>query len=345
MSEIKLLNRENMNEYISNIKKEYPNAKFYSHSRLGTFNQCKRSYYYTYIDKKIQRPSCYSILGSVAHETLEDLYEGRVDVLDKNKFDNEFLKCELFGIEFPKSKYDIKGGYKKDINAFYDIYKRIDKNKKVYSEIGFVLKVDGFEDRFELGYIDALIINEDNTCSIVDFKTSSLYDKEHEISASNQLILYSQAIEQLYGIKVKDVSWHFLKYVDVKIGDNKPRTALRGREWVKKCEIQIKKLMKAKGYNDLMIELFLSKAILDNSINGLPEDIKSEINANIHIRYYDIKDKDINRFKEYTKNTILEIENMESSLDDWQKEPDKFFCMNLCGFYPKNCDGDLKLIK
>lgn len=339
MGKIKLLNRENMNEYMKNIKKEYPNAKFYSHSRLGTFHQCKRSYYYTYIDKKAQKPSVYSTLGTACHNSLEQLYEGEVEKLDKSIFDNEFAKCELFGIDFPKSKYDIKGGYKKDIESFYNVYKKME-NKEIYSEIGFILKVDGFEDRFEMGYIDALVINEDGSCSIIDFKTSSLYDKEHEISASNQLILYSQAIQQLYGIEVKDVAWHFLKYVDVKIESNKPKIALRGREWVKKCEPQIKKLMIQNGYDDLMASLYMSKAISENNINNLPEDIKSQIDVNIHIKYYDITEEDIKRFNEYTKNTIIEIERMEKlSKERWIKEPDKFFCDNLCGFFPKNCDG------
>ena len=104
MSEIELVFRSNMDEHINKIKGKYPDIKFYSYSKLGNFNQCKKGYYYTYIDKKVQKPSVYTELGTAAHTTLEDLYDGKVDKLDKALFDNEFKKCELFGIDFPKSK-------------------------------------------------------------------------------------------------------------------------------------------------------------------------------------------------------------------------------------------------
>ena len=42
---IKLLFRDNMEEYIENIKKDNPEALFWSISRLNSYNQCKRSYY------------------------------------------------------------------------------------------------------------------------------------------------------------------------------------------------------------------------------------------------------------------------------------------------------------
>ena len=64
------------------------------------------------------------------HSRLINLYSQ----LNKKYFDNAFDKCELFGINFPKSKYDIKGNYKKDINNFYNVYKAIDgKNKQFIS--------------------------------------------------------------------------------------------------------------------------------------------------------------------------------------------------------------------
>jgi hypothetical protein len=169
MKDIKLIFRDNMNEYLNKIKEAYPKAKFYSHSRLGNYHQCPRQYFFTYVNKKSQKVGVYSTLGTACHDTLEELYEGKVDKLNKAHFDDIFHKCELFGINFPVSKYDIAGGYKKDIYNFYEIYKKRDgQNKKFISELGFILQVD--TEHYIIGYIDLLILNEDGSADIVDFK-------------------------------------------------------------------------------------------------------------------------------------------------------------------------------
>lgn len=329
--EIKLIFRNNINEYLNKIKENNPNAKFYSHSKLGNFNQCKRQYYYTYVNKQPQKVGVYSTLGTACHDTLEELYEGKVDKLNKKHFDDMFLKCELFGINFPQSKYDIKGGYKKDIDNFYNIYKkRVGEDKRFISELGFILMID--ENHYEVGYIDLLILNKDGTADIVDFKTSSTFDSKHTIEAGRQLVLYKMAIEQLYGIKVNSVAWEMLKYVDVQIGNNKPKIGLRGREWVNKCSTQIRTLMKKEGINEELIDLYLSKSILDNSINNLPQEIQNKIKVNIQVRYYDVTEDTKKEFIEYTKNSIKNIEEMGEAIDLWEISPDDFFCKNLCGF-------------
>lgn len=338
MGEIKLLFRENMDQEINRIKEECPDIKFYSHSRLGNFNQCKRGYYYTYIDKKQQNPSVYSELGTACHSTLEELYECKVDKLNKELFDDEFNKCKLFGINFPKSKYDIAGGYYKDISAFYDVYNKIEAREgdRFISELGFILKLD--ETKALMGYIDLLILHIDGTCEIVDFKTSSTFDKNHIIEAGRQLILYKLAIEQLYNIKVNTVSWQMLKYVDVKIGLNKQKTALRGREWVSKCSAQIRKLMSSKGYDKSLIDMYMCMAEASNSIDNLPQDIKDEIKVDVHRRYYDVTDDLIKEYYDYTYSSIEQIENMDNeNINDWDCTVDDFFCSNLCGFGGTYC--------
>lgn len=338
MKDIKLIFRENMNEEIKKIKDENPDIKFYSHSKLGNFNQCKRGYYYTYIDKKQQKPSVYSELGTACHTTLEDLYECKVESLDKTLFDNEFNKCKLFGINFPKSKYDIAGGYYKDISSFYDIYNKIPPREgdRFISELGFILILD--KNIAFMGYIDLLILHTDGTCEIVDFKTSSTFDKNHVVEAGRQLILYKLAIEQLYNIKVNTVSWQMLKYVDVQVGLNKPKIALRGREWVSKCSMQIKKIMASKGYDKSLIDMYIGIAETTNSIDNLPQDIKDEIEVDVHRRYYEVTDELIKEYYDYTYSSIKEIEGMnKDNISCWECNVDEFFCTNLCGFKGTYC--------
>lgn len=344
MSEIELVFRSNMDEHINKIKEKYPDIKFYSYSKLGNFNQCKKGYYYTYIDKKVQKPSVYTELGTAAHTTLEDLYDGKVDKLDKALFDNEFKKCELFGIDFPKSKYDIKGGYYKDISAFYNIYNHIEAKEgdKFISELGFILILN--EKSALMGYIDLLILHNDNSCEIVDFKTSANFDKKKVVEAARQLILYSLAMEQLYGLKVNTVSWEMLKYVSVQVGNYKRKEGIRGREWVEKCSTQIKALMKKKNYDPGLIDMYVALAINNNSIDGLPDDIKSEIKVNTYRRFFDITEEAKKEFYEYTLSSIENINKMLNKREEeWICEVYNFFCINLCGFYPKHCNPILNL--
>lgn len=335
MSKPELLFRSNMNEYINKIKEKNPNAKFYSHSRIENFGQCKNQYRLTYIDKKPQKDGVYGILGTAAHSGLEDLYEGKTEVLKKDIFDREFMRCELFGINFPVSKYDIKGGYKKDIDTFYNTYKKREKGEFI-SELGFVLKID--EDHYIMGYIDLLILYKDGTCEIVDFKTSTDFDKKKVIKAGRQLILYKEAIEQLYGLKVINVCWEMLKYVDVKVANNKIKKALRGREWVSKITPQVKTVMKNKGYDDFLIDMYLAQAVDNNSISGLPENIKSEIDINTYIRDYEVTESNTEEFWGHVKRSINEIETIDPNNKElWEITFDSFFCTNLCGFFGRFC--------
>ena len=335
---IELIFRDNMQEYIDKIKKSNPNAIFLSHSKLGTFAQCPRSYYYSYIDRKPQTTGVYSTLGSEVHDTLQELYEDRTDVLDKSKFDKAFEMCELLGVEFPQSQYDIAGNYKKDIDNFYKYYQRIPKEdgRRFICELGFILQID--ENHYEMGYIDLLILNPDGTAEIVDFKTSSTFSGSHLIEAGRQLILYKLAIEQLYNIPVTRVSWQMVKYIDVQIGNNKPKIGLKGRDWVKACSSQIKTLLKKELGDEMVAEIMLLKAVAENSIESLPQNVQDKIRYNIQDREYKVTQDLIDEFWEYTRNSIKAIESKEQTIDNFECKCDDFFCRWLCGFSRDYCN-------
>ncbi|WP_197029463.1 PD-(D/E)XK nuclease family protein [Butyrivibrio sp. AE3004] len=62
-----------------------------------------------------------------------------------------------------------------------------------------------------IGYIDLMHYDENGTLHIIDWKTSSKFDKEHLISAGRQLIFYALA-KRAEGYIVSRVSWVMLKY-------------------------------------------------------------------------------------------------------------------------------------
>ena len=45
--------------------------ELYSFSKLDTFNNCKRAYYYTYICGERGGDNIYSFLGTITHELIE----------------------------------------------------------------------------------------------------------------------------------------------------------------------------------------------------------------------------------------------------------------------------------
>ena len=335
---IKMIFRENMENYLNKIKEKSPNARFYSFSKLGTFHNCKKEYYYTYIDKKEQRNNIYSILGNRCHGDLEMLYNNEIEEITPYKFNKEFKVSQMLGITFPKSKFDIAGNYNADIQNFYNIYSKLE-GEEFISELGFILKIDGIKDRYLIGYIDLTIKNSDGTYSVVDFKTSSMYKNNEIDHKAYQLILYSMALEQLYGITIKDVSWEFLKFVDVNI-NGKTKTALEGKEWVGKCATNIKKLMIKNGINEFVANSYIENAINNNSIDNLPEEIKNKIVVNVHRKFYEVTEERKKDFTNYIVDSIKEIEENENKKKYWIKSSDsRFFCENLCGFYGKRCKG------
>lgn len=321
--------RNDIQDYIQPYRDK--GYKVWSISRINNFNQCRRGYYFTYIDKKDQKPSVYATLGTICHESLEEVYEGKRDTLDKTGFDNQFEMCELFGITFPKSKYDIRGNYKKDIDMFYKYFKK--EEGHYISELGFVLEID--DENIMMGFIDLLEILPDGSVKITDFKTSASFDKPEKLQHSGrQLCIYQLALEQLYGLKVVSNKWLMLKYFDITVGDIVKKN-IQGNKLIKNIESPLKKLFKKLGYDAFSTDLYIAQAY-GSGIDVLPQDIRDNIKIEVHPEYYDVTDEIKAETMEYIKNTIKDIENEK----DWECKADKFFCTNLCGFNPKHCTGE-----
>lgn len=340
MKEIQLIYRENMDTYLKPLRER--GVRIWSISRLNNFNTCAYQYYLTYIEKAKQKQGIYSLLGSACHSDLEDLYNGDDNDLSPKHFSRDWQMADIFNIEFPKSRGDIKGNYKKDIDTFYKTYKKM--KGKFISELGFILKLTDKD--VLMGYIDLTEICDDKTVNIYDFKTSAMFKDKKLIDAGHQLAVYQMALEQLYGLKINVNGWIMLKYSDLQIGDNKPMIAVQNKDLVKKSENQLKKVMVKNGINQAMVEMYITKCLIDNNFDCLPNEIKEQIHIKTHFKEYKITQEVKEETIEYITNTIKAIDNMEGmNKERWNKNPQDFFCKNLCGFYSKNCDGDLELIK
>ncbi|MGL4571721.1 MAG: PD-(D/E)XK nuclease family protein [Clostridium sp.] len=330
--DIKLIFRENMNSQINNIKQENPNAKFYSISKVNNFNTCQRGFYYTYINKRDQKQGIYSMLGTSCHSDLESLYENEENtLLDKSNFDNDWKLAEMFGINFPNE--NIKINYKKDIDTHYQLYKK--REGKFISELGFLLNLDGIH--YLMGYIDLIEVLDNNKVKIYDFKTSAKFVGDKLLKAGRQLAVYQMALEQLYDMEIVDNGWEMLKYVEVQVGTNKPKI-VSAREWVSKCQTQIKTLLKKSGVDSIMADMQLAYCSNINNIDALPEDIRQNIKINTWFLPYQITDEVKAETTKYILDSIKEIESKKNDKEElWLPTVNQFFCKNLCGFSGKHC--------
>lgn len=328
--EIQLLFRGTIEDKLNELRKQ--GKKIYSISRVNNYHTCPRQYYYTYTDKKQQKPGVYGILGTACHSDLELLYTTEETELKPINFTQDWCKSEMFGIKFPSDK--IKENYKKDIDTFYKYYNK--REGEFICELGFILKLD--EEHYLTGFIDLLQIREDGKVNIFDFKTSAMFKDKKLIESGRQLTIYEMALEQLYGLKTEINGWEMLKYLEIQVGDCKPKV-VSAREWVEKCESQLRSLMKNQGINPLLIDMMLSQAVANNNIDGLPKEIQDMVKINTYFMSYNVTEEVKQETLNYILTTIRKIESLDrDDITQWQPNPNKFFCDNLCGFGGNECD-------
>lgn len=82
-------------------------AKVYSYSKLSTIHDCPYNAYLTYVEvpKREQCANVYSSLGTVVHDTLEGIIEGKNTEADIGPaIENGLDELDMLGIDFPKTR-------------------------------------------------------------------------------------------------------------------------------------------------------------------------------------------------------------------------------------------------
>jgi putative RecB family exonuclease len=198
--------------------------KIYSHSKLGTFEQCPLKYKFRYIDKIIPEieKSIEAHLGDIIHLTLEWLYRqvnlGKIPPLDEViiyyiKNWEEKYKPEILIIKEGLTTKDYLNQGVQFLIDYYNTNKPFDDNTlEVEKEI--VMNLDK-EEGFKIwGFIDRIVHNiESGEYEIHDYKTNSTAPSKDHVEKDRQLALYSIAIKEIYG-RDKDVLlvWHYLAH-------------------------------------------------------------------------------------------------------------------------------------
>lgn len=209
------------NEILANINPlpDYGKAwqQSFSASALQQYNICPRSYYYHYI---LQMPAVEpefdgenhldaKTLGTLIHEALEKYSGNAKKALMQAAYNNNLEGYNLNEAEKLLTNY-----------LQSSIYPGL-KAKQLH-ETGFSLPVlaqYGINAQC-YGFIDNIIFNDDNTLTIIDYKTGHIPQTVQK-GYRYQLALYKLAAEQMFGMTVKKAELHFLRgCVSFSLDDN-----------------------------------------------------------------------------------------------------------------------------
>jgi hypothetical protein len=323
-----------LEEKLEELKKQ--GAKIYSYSRLGTIENCEYEYYNTYIKGDRGIDNVYTLLGSLIHQGIEDIYSDKSDISKfKKAYDNKLMELEMLGINFPSEK--IAYSWKKDVGHFVNNFNKIDK--KMLLEKLFLIEID--DGVWIQGYIDAILPSDQGKpyVDVYDWKSSSKFAGSKLQEAGRQLLLYKLGVEDNTNLKVDKVMWFMVKYIYVcntqKNGKIKKKMCNRGK-WVKEIKNPLEKALGELGIDDFELEMMMDKAIEDNNLKGLPQDIQDMFWLEDCIVEYDTSDENMNELKQYIRNTINKIESKDpNNEDDWTpvdiNKSNSFYCSVLCG--------------
>jgi ATP-dependent helicase/DNAse subunit B len=303
----------------------------YSISKLNTYDKCEFSYYLSYVKGQRGKDNVYSILGGKLHDALENLYNNKeVDL--KKILDDSLIELDMLNIKFPNEK--IKENWEKDILHFCNNFKA--PNGTYVTEDGILFEV--FDGVYLQGYIDLQQLENENTISIYDFKTSSKFAKEDLVDYGRQLVLYAMAKEK-EGKTIDKLAWNMLKYIYVswklKNGKINKKMCNRGK-WVNEIKNKLEKELEMMKVDEFVADIMIEEAVTKNDISMLPQKVQDMITVEDCILEYDYNEEVKEELIKYVKRIHNAIQSKDrDNEDDWAgiKITDKnsFFCVQLCG--------------
>lgn len=282
-------------EELNELCKKFGTDRLWSWSRVNCTHNSLYEYFLKYIirEKEDRADSIYTVTGGISHDIIEKFYSGEItkDQMLEEFQDGWTVAFDIGDLKFNRSdsekNNDIADKYYKNLEHFFKNHTVI--TQKVALEQFVTIKIG---DEYYQGYIDALTTDEDKNYIIIDWKTSSIYIGEKAKNECGQLVMYAMALHQK-GIPYEKIRicWNFLKYVNVLC--EKPQyinlkwTTVKGEEKVKEkldksklastLKASVKALLKDNGIEKEEIETLVVEMEEKNSIDMLPESVKSKI--------------------------------------------------------------------
>lgn len=334
-------------EELEKIKKKYNTDRLWSWSKMNTYMTSKFEYLLKYILKSQEDrcDSCYTVLGTICHDTLEKFYEGKIKYEDmvEDYNDGYTTAIVIADLKFNRSDEEknksIGEKYNENLVHFFKnhtIYKH-----KLLVEKPIVVNING---NIFVGYIDALYKDDDDNYYILDFKSSSIYTGKTLEENSGQLILYSIGLSQL-GIPLDKIKpcFNFLKYCTIKYeqknGEIKYRNVER-RKIGESLQSNAKSWLKHYKYEP---DEYLMKMLDTNGIDCLPDEVREKYEiTDCHVSV-ELSEKIVGKWTDLVTTTLKDIELREKDYEEtkslqcfWDDEESvkeqSYYFANLCSY-------------
>lgn len=342
------------NEELKRIKQKYNVDRLWSYSRVNTFLVSPYEYALKYVDgikaKEDRQDSIYTSLGSAAHQCLEDYYTGKIQFDEMyERFCDSWITCyDIAQLKFDRcdstKNQSIAEKYKLNMQYFFKNHTTYPY--KVLIEKPITVDVNG---NIFVGYIDGLYKSDDGDITIIDFKSSSAYQGKALEEHSQQLKLYALGIHQITGLPFSKIHgcFNFLKYASIEYTQANGKVKIKNTERKdlgEALQANLKVWIKKLGYEDRMDE-FLKMVLDNNSLEGLPDDLKSKYKIyDCHV-YVDISEESINKLVNEISIIIKDIELREQDFNQtksikcfWDTEESikeqSYYFANLMSYSP-----------
>jgi len=210
----------------------YRLPEHFSFSQLEAFRKCPLQYKFAFILKVPVRGRASFSFGKTMHNTLQDFLK-QANEAGKNKQENLFGAVSSLETKFPsrnlvsltqiyernwigewyenkKQKEEYYKLGKKIIKEFYEEFSKnppkiLKINNESALEMPFNLKINGYTLRGVIDRIDEI----EGGAAIVDYKTGNSKEKL-EGDEKDQLLIYQIAAKEVFGIKPKELIYHYL---------------------------------------------------------------------------------------------------------------------------------------
>ena len=194
----------------------------YSHSRLGTFQQCKYKYKLQYIDRiRVDvSDTIETFMGGLVHKALEKLYTDlgheKLDTKEEIQefFEEQWRKTWVDEIIIAKKEYT-QGNYKdmgkRFLSEYYDHYKPFNQIKTIDIETQDIFKLENGNSYYIR--IDRLSRDSDDNYYVCDYKTNRKLKEQEELDEDRQLAMYSLWVKHKFpDAKNVKLIWYFLAH-------------------------------------------------------------------------------------------------------------------------------------
>lgn len=337
------MGKREKSQFIEELKEK--GIRPYSISRLNAIDGCLLEAFYTYRQEDRGKDNVYGILGSVVHDSLEQIYndeagkECLLPALQKG-----LHEAEIVGAKFPRDRKgndSIRDGWIADMTDFCESFEKMEGD--FITEELVILKVS--DERYLIGYADLIqVIDAKNkVLDVLDFKTSSQFKKEDMVHHGRQLIVYGMALEAS-GWTINRLGWIMLKYIKVHFdgylrSNSKKKSnitkVIQRHKLARELKTTVERMLYEAGYSEIDVEIMLDEFVETNSISVLPQEIREQFKIEQCIIEWPFTEELQQEALDYINSRADKFEELwDKPESEWKpveiNEKQLFYCTSLC---------------